>query len=287
MTGQPWILRVRSGKRLHAHAVISPGEALRVGHGPPAEFTVPSDRSLGLVHFTLQNDGEQCSLTDGGTPDATQVDGRRVSSLTLAHGAWIRAGETDFSIYREASTPPLEEPLETGEKRAALAALAALATPAGPGEHLYGVFDSARDMRILELLRESAEEVRSLYEGMAGEAMADAAPYIVSFPVREGPSLLSRLVQEGWGQSWGIYLTSGRPLAEVRRHLRRFLIVKNDDSEERLYFRYYDPRVLRVFFPTCSARQRAELFGEVSRFLLEGEDGQLVTFEKGRVRGGT
>lgn len=284
MNERPWILRVRSGKRLHAHAVISPGEALRVGHGAPSEFAIPSDRSLGLVHFTLHNEGGTCTLVDGGTPEGTQVDGRRVTSPALSHGAWLRAGETDFSIYREASTPPLDEPQETAEKRAALAGLAALRTE---GEGLFGLFDSARDMRILELLRESIEEVASLYEGMAGEAMADAAPYIVSFPAREEPSLLSRLVHEGWGQSWGVFLTSARPLADVRRHLRRFLIVKDDTTEERLYFRYYDPRVLRVFLPTCSARQRAELFGEVSRFLVEAEDGQLVTFEKGATRGGT
>lgn len=284
MTPAPWILRVRSGKRLHAHAVIPPGEALRVGHGPPSDLVIASDRDLGLVHFTLRNEGETCSFTCDATPDGALVDGRRVTGARLAHGAWVRAGATDFSLYREGHTPPLDEPEDTAERREALSALTACTETR---ETLFGVLDAARDMRVLEVLRESVEEVVSLYDGQAGEAMADAAPYLVSFSKDQGPgSLLARLVREGWGRSWGVYLTSSRPFVEVRRHLRRFLIVLDDATEERLYFRFYDPRVLHVFIPTCTALQRARLFGEVTRFLLEGEDGHLVTFEKGAARGG-
>ena len=36
------------------------------------------------------------------------------------------------------------------------------------------------------------------------------------------------------------------PVDELRRHLRRFLLVK-DESGRQLYFRYYDPRVLRLY----------------------------------------
>ncbi|MEZ4312883.1 MAG: DUF4123 domain-containing protein [Polyangiaceae bacterium] len=280
MTHASFVLRVRSGKQRHTHAVIAPGQALRVGHGEPAELVIAADRRLGLVHFTLWNDGTECHLTCAGTVGEIWVNGLSVTSCAVPHGAWLRAGETDFSLYREGHTPPLDEPEETEQKRAALSALG------GAGEPLFGVFDSARDMRVLELLRESRETVASLYDGEAGEAMADGAPYLAAFSAGgESGSLLSRLVAEGWGRSWGIYLESSRPFVEVRRHLRRFLVVKNDETEERLYFRYYDPRVLRVFLPTCTQRQRGELFAEVSRYWLEGEDGGVVTFEKGAARG--
>lgn len=275
-----WVLRVRSGKQRHTHAVIAPGRSLRVGHGPPADLILGNDRHLGLVHFTLHNEDGECRLTDAGTPDGTLVNGLRVTSAAVPHGAWLRAGRTDFSLYREAATPPLDEPTDTPQKQQALAALRAQEEP------LFGVFDSARDMRVLELLRESVETISSLYDGDAGEAMSDAAPYLVSFPsTRQDPCLLSRLVLEGWEKAWGIYLTSARPFTEVRRHLRRFLIVQNDRTEQRLYFRFYDPRVLRVFFPTCTPRQRADLFGDTSRFLLEDADGALLTFEKGASHG--
>lgn len=287
MTQAAWILRVRSGKRAHAHAVLAPGGTLRVGRDVPADLVIPDDRSLALVHFTLQHQGEECLLTDTGAPGGTSLNGRpALAAATTAalHGAWLRAGNTDFSLYREAHTPPLDDPDQTESKSAVLAALR------NAGEPLFGVFDAARDMRVLELLRESVEEVVSLYDGQAGEAMAEAAPYLVSFPQSlpspPGSSLLERLVHEGWGQSWGVWLTSSRPMVEVRRQLRRHLVVRNDQTEERLYFRFYDPRVLRVFLPTCLPKQRSEMFGELSRFLLEGEAGELVVFEKGAARAG-
>jgi hypothetical protein len=44
-----------------------------------------------------------------------------------------------------------------------------------------------------------------------------------------------------------------------------------------MYFRFYDPRVLRLFLPACTARQRSELTGtEIERFLVEGLEAEPV-----------
>ena len=43
-----------------------------------------------------------------------------------------------------------------------------------------------------------------------------------------------------------------------------------------LYFRYYDPRVLRIFLPTCSAAQLKQMFGPVDAFLAESDAGDAV-----------
>jgi hypothetical protein len=53
-----------------------------------------------------------------------------------------------------------------------------------------------------------------------------------------------------------------------------------DEDDQRLYFRFYDPAVLRDFVPTCSVRQRSELFGELDVFIVEGDSGELVTFTR-------
>jgi len=56
---------------------------------------------------------------------------------------------------------------------------------------------------------------------------------------------------------------------------------------ESLFFRFYDPRVMRGYLPTCSPKQLAEFFGPVDFYIAEGEaparahawslsDGQLV-----------
>jgi hypothetical protein len=36
--------------------------------------------------------------------------------------------------------------------------------------------------------------------------------------------------------------------------------------------RFYDPRVLRLHIPTCTPEESTDLFGPISRFVMEGED---------------
>jgi len=48
-------------------------------------------------------------------------------------------------------------------------------------------------------------------------------------------------------------------------------MVKTEDGEQ-LYFRFYDPRVLRVFLPTCDERQLRDFFGPIDYFLCESEE---------------
>ena len=45
---------------------------------------------------------------------------------------------------------------------------------------------------------------------------------------------------------------------------------------ERVYFRFYDPRVLRVYLPTCSSSELKGVFGPVGRFVVEGPEGQAL-----------
>ena len=56
----------------------------------------------------------------------------------------------------------------------------------------------------------------------------------------------------------------------MRRHFRTYLIVHNSEAQP-LYFRYYDPRVLRVYLPACNPQELATIFGPVSSYLLEAE----------------
>ena len=80
--------------------------------------------------------------------------------------------------------------------------------------------------------------------------------------------------------------SSETPLAALWRHLRAQVMVYGPNLDP-MYFRYYDPRVLRSFLPTCTPRQLAEFFGPVGFFIAEDEepvrahawslaDGQLV-----------
>jgi hypothetical protein len=53
-----------------------------------------------------------------------------------------------------------------------------------------------------------------------------------------------------------------------------------DEAGRRLVFRFYDPRVLRVYLPTCRPAETDEFFGPVHEMLMESEDARdILVFE--------
>jgi len=138
---------------------------------------------------------------------------------------------------------------------------------------LFAVLDAARDPRIRWLIVRSQEQYESLYEGTEGRALEDSGPYLVRLP--PDSQLLEPLIREGWGHSWGVYLTCLREFRDVRRQLRRLLMVKIPDGR-RVYFRFYDPRILRVFLPTCTPVEANAFYGPVGHYLMESEEPDVV-----------
>jgi hypothetical protein len=138
---------------------------------------------------------------------------------------------------------------------------------------LYALLDASREPSVLKVILESKEEYQSLYEGPQGAQLAHFAPYLVRIPQKS--PLLDTLVQQAWSKSWGVFLTCDKPLKDLRTHCRHFLTVKLPDGSQ-VYFRYYDPRVLRLFLPTCLPEEINQFFGPIKQFLLEAEDPQLA-----------
>lgn len=275
------IVSVLWGRQRGLKRAIAPGETLRVGRTERATLVIPDDAKLSGLHFELTWDGERCHLKDLGSALGTEVGGRRVDAGPVPHGGWVRAGETSFLVHVEGATPPPEpdvydpdyepDPPHLAARRAE--ALDALRAAERRGS-LYAVLDAARDERILVLLRESIDEATSLYEGTGGEPLADVAPYLVR--LERGSPLLDALVREGWGKRWGFYARCRSTTRALKRHLRRFLVVRNEETGGKMYFRYYDPAVLRVFLEAATPLMRSELFGEMEELLLEGPRASLV-----------
>ncbi len=273
MTKRRVIVMVKWGPSAFQKAVIEPGSTLWVGRGERADLTIPHDSALSAVHFEIAWDGVVCRLEDLGSQGGVMLGGEKVDVAVVQNGGWIRAGNTIFMVYFERFTPPRELPDDGSPHLAML--LSALKSE---GHDLYAVLDASRGGRLMELLRESVDPHRSLFEGTQGDALEDVAPYLVHF--QEGSDLLDCLVHEGWGKRWGIYLATPMSFELVRRHLRRFLMVEDDATGEPLFFRYYDPATLRVYVPAASRRQAAQIFGEIDRFWVEGKEGELVALER-------
>lgn len=139
--------------------------------------------------------------------------------------------------------------------------------------NVFAVLDGAAVGDLLTPLYEHQPEFECLYRGELKPDIAEVAPYLVRL---EPESAFTQwVVEQGWGNNWGIFAAAIVDLPTLRRHLRRFLIVHDPDGKP-LYFRYYDPRVLRVYLPTCTADELKTVFGPIERFVLADEDPSTV-----------
>ena len=134
---------------------------------------------------------------------------------------------------------------------------------------LYAVLDAAR-WGAREWLRRAGLPHQCLFDGQKAIELADEAPYLVHLGGER--RWLEQLCAETWGQAGGIYLVSDRPFYDVRRLLRRFLLVE-DLNGDVVYFRYYDPRVAAPFLPTLDSAQIATVYGQVvDAYIYEDEE---------------
>lgn len=135
----------------------------------------------------------------------------------------------------------------------------------------YAVLDGASIPDLLDHLYADQDrpEFVCLYRGEMEPDIAEVAPYLVR--LERGTPFADWLLAECWPKHFGIFVRSLVELQTLRRHFRRFLRVKSPDGRT-LYFRFYDPRVLSVFLPTCSSEQLSFIFGPVQCWFAERED---------------
>jgi hypothetical protein len=107
--------------------------------------------------------------------------------------------------------------------------------------------------------------------------MVYVAPYVA---LMSPDSRFTDLVfGQGFGKHWGIFVHSRHSLKEMRRHFRSLVNVY-DETGRSLIFRFYDPRVIRKFLPTCQGEQLQDFFGKIETYFAENEtvDG-LLSFQ--------
>src|SRR5258708_30316159 len=119
-----------------------------------------------------------------------------------------------------------------------------------PEAKVYAVLDGASIPGLLKEVYEKKPQYLQLYRGELEPDMAVVSPYLVE--LKADAPFSEWVLGEGWGNHWGIFLVSPVDMPTMRRHLRSLQIVKDHTGKD-LNFRYYDPRVFRVYLPTCNA----------------------------------
>lgn len=129
--------------------------------------------------------------------------------------------------------------------------------------------------------KELNQNFASLYSGVSEVNLSPVAPFI--FSVETDIEFSKWYFEKGWGDSWGVLVYSSEEMKALVKHFRKFLMVKTEVGQE-LYFRFYDPRVLRIFLPTCDKEQLEEIFDAVDYFICEDENpdfGLVFSLTKG------
>ena len=97
------------------------------------------------------------------------------------------------------------------------------------------------------------------------------SPYVVELAPSDPLSKMWR--SQGWGKNWGILIVSPENLGYVRRRLRHFTQAKLPNGEGPVLFRFWDPRVFRIYMPLVEPDQLVPWFQGIDRYIVETEGG--------------
>lgn len=145
------------------------------------------------------------------------------------------------------------------------------------GPQVYALLDGARSERIASMVRFGRLEHACLFGEPLSPRLRAAAPYLVHLAPES--ALTREILEQGWLDHWGIFVTAPATvtITQLRRHFKKLLRVQTDDGRV-LQFRFYDPRVLRVFLPTCTQRETEQVFGPATTIMLPDPSGRALRF---------
>jgi hypothetical protein len=98
--------------------------------------------------------------------------------------------------------------------------------------------------------------------------LESVAPYLV--PLDYDDKKTRKFLSQAWGNNWGVFIRCDTSQDRLRRHLRSFISVR-DPGGRRLLFRFYDPRVLRTYLPTCTSSELEFFYGPIECFWTESK----------------
>lgn len=116
----------------------------------------------------------------------------------------------------------------------------------------------------IEVAKGFHSNFRSLFRGEAGEELSNVAPLLFSVePQSDFANWLKYQIGKDPENRRVLWISSSATLDGLRKHFRRFLRVKKEDGGY-MFFRLYDPVVLKYVLPNLNKEQCSELFSAIS-----------------------
>jgi len=294
------VFKVLRGGRAGEMLVAPPVARVVVGRDTGCQVCL-DDHEVSGKHFELVWSDPDWRVHDLGSANGTKLNGVRISDAVVHDRDEITLGRAQLLVRLPQIAPPPEvEPVfplpvfgafadtpappapPVDEADALLTALRA-GLAAAPGMRLYAVIDGAQAVELAVIARQLGHAVFTLFSGAAAGGLAHVGPCLVVLD--DAAPFLPRW-RAACGRNAGILLQSEAAPEPLSAHLRQIFVV-TDESNQEFFFRYYDPRVLRVFLPTCTGDELRAFFGPVTRWIAEdAEAGAYVAFsvQRGALR---
>ena len=131
---------------------------------------------------------------------------------------------------------------------------------------LYAVLDCAADDALHgQAARLEPYEARCLFFGKLDPVVKAASPHVVE--LAPGDPLTELWRTQGWSQNWGTWIESRSDLHKVWRRLRHFTQAKLPSGEGPVLFRFWDPRVLRIYMPLIEPAELSAWFQDIDAYV--------------------
>lgn len=115
-------------------------------------------------------------------------------------------------------------------------------------------------------LEDSTITYKSLFRGSSGEKLWSVAPYLID--VSSNDELVKSIKRKDPIERRVTWLYSTENIEDLRKHLRRFLRMKQGDDSY-IYFRFYDPYVVNAVFPNFTNEQAIDFFEKIEYIVTE------------------
>lgn len=132
-----------------------------------------------------------------------------------------------------------------------------------PDNKVYAVIDGASCPELRYKIYDWEPISECLWSGHLEPDVEETAPYLVLLQYEH--VFTDWLIQNGWGRHWNIFVTSKADFRTFRTQMKKLQLVRSPEGKT-LLFRFYDPRVLSIFLPTCDSEQLEEMFEEVKDY---------------------
>ena len=132
----------------------------------------------------------------------------------------------------------------------------------------YGVIDLAAAAPLrARVARLNPPEGTFLMDRSASDDLVSFGPWLIN--IRLCPVIESYWIRDGQWKNWGYLIETDLSMAALQRHLKKFNLVEIEGRSDAVFFRYFDPVVLKSFLQEIADEdQRKAFLGPIETIVI-------------------